>query len=635
MRHRLLSLFFVCSAIQFLIPVPSVLAVDPYVDTGLTAVTPLPDSDLVIVREKFYGATGIDLSAYGITGGTHTYVQSLYFRLYVQNGAGPADSFSGLVILPPSVTILGVITDGTDLGGQSDDGIYTESDSLFAVAIDPDTYSATDRGFESGGGASSEFIGIIDANTLAFGLNVKLGVDDFRIIIDYGNAFDPDLSFDVLAVDVTPPGTAVAVAGILVGDISDTTVFGSGDYGEFPSLQDIPLTSTVAATSAAILPFNPDVSLYLARDPTSGSTFIDSYDTDLDMPLPGQFILDSNVSNPRGVTDHSDGMIYCSGRDGGFARIDPVARTVETTLLANLTGSNIDATNLPGHAEIFVVRNTSGVTQVDVHDPTVPIVVSSFGVADANTPVAIVDGSDGLLYVLDNGGTLASFDATGASFSSLDLNPPTGNYDGMTSRTGTNLLYLLRDTSGDTRIDVFNITTQLVTFDFVTLPVPADPADIADGPDDFLYVIGTGSGQPAGYTIVDPDSGVVVYSHEVMDFPGVYRTLTALQPQPTSVADGSSVVPEASIRHLAWPNPFNPNVEIRYDLPHSGPSRVRVFDVRGRLIRVLHEGNESPGWRSQTWNGRDTEGREAPSGTYLYQITAGGKDVVGKLVLIR
>ncbi len=178
-------------------------AADPYVDTAVVATTALPDADLVIVREKFYGAAGVDLSAYGISGGPHTYVQSLYFRLFVNGTASDSISYSGLVILPESVTILGIIPDKEDLGGASEDGFFTETDSLFGVGTDADAYSENSRGFEYGGGASSEYIGIIDPNTFAFALNVSIGLDDFRVIIDYGDEFAPDLSFDILGVEET------------------------------------------------------------------------------------------------------------------------------------------------------------------------------------------------------------------------------------------------------------------------------------------------------------------------------------------------------------------------------------------------------------------------------------------------
>ncbi len=611
----------------------SALADDPHVDSALTWITPLPDTDLVVVREQFYGASGVDLSAYGIDGGPHDFVQSLYFRLFVDTISSNTDFYSGLIILPESITILGVISDGNDLGGASSDGIFTESDELFGVGTNPDLYAGNTRGFETSGTASGEFIGIIDAHTFAFGLNVGRGLDDFRIIIDYGDSFDSDLSFDILAVDATPPGDAEPVIGIHVGDVNSSVVFGSGDYGEISSLLNIPLTALVPAVPGEIIPFDPEASLYIARDPT-GSTQIDSYDTNLNVPLPGQFVLDTNLPNPRGITEHDDGLIYCCGRDGGFAVMDPVARTEDQALMADLDGNVIDATNLPGHPGIFSIRNVSGDSQIDVIDPDVPIVINTFSIVGPNTPVAIVDGADGLLYVLSSGGILASCNATGGDATSIDLDPPTGSYDGVTSRSGTPYLYLLRNTSGDTMIDIYNTATSSITFDFASLPIPTSPADITDGPGDRLYVIGDGFGGPAGYTVVDANTGAVIYSHEIMDFQGTYRSITGLLPQSSASPVGPT--PQVTeLRHLAYPNPFNPRVEIRFELAEPTQTRVEILDVRGRIVRLLAQETGAPGWNFRIWDGCDTEGRALSSGTYFYRIDTGSTSAVGKMVLVR
>ncbi len=628
-----LAVFLATAAALALFAPGSALAVDPYVDDGLSAATPRPDPDLVVVREKFYGAAGVDLSAYGIGGGPHTYVQSLYFRLFVDGDLPTKDSVAALVVLPPSVTILGVITDGADLGGSGNDGVFTATDAVFGVGADPDLYSTTSRGFDDGAGASTEYVGIIDDNSMAFSLNVSFGVDDFRLIIDYGDSFPADLSFDVLGVEVTPPQGSEPLSGILVGNAGQPVVFGSGDYGEDPSLRDIPLTSTAPATSGAILPFNPQVSLFIARDP-SGDTYIDSYDTALNVPLPGQFLLGTNVSNPRGITEHTSGLVYVVGQMGGFAAIDPVLHTVESVLMKDLAGDVVDVTNLPGHANLYGLRNAAE-DSIDVIDPAVPRVITSFPIPGITNPQAICDGTDGRLYILNRNGKLAWIDPDGANPGLLDLAPPTGNYKGMTSRTGTSLLYLLRNTSAESAIDVFDLNTMQVSFDLAILPTPTAPASITDGPNDLLYAIGTGTFGPAGFAVVDPVSGAVVYSNEIMDFPGVNRSLTALLPQPSAVGDRGGPPSPAELRHLAWPNPFNPRVEIKYELPRAGQTMVRVLDVRGRLLRTLHQGWEPAGWNTQRWDGLDDAGRPLPSGAYFYRITAAGTEAGGKIVLVR
>lgn len=63
-----------------------------------------------------------------------------------------------------------------------------------------------------------------------------------------------------------------------------------------------------------------------------------------------------------------------------------------------------------------------------------------------------------------------------------------------------------------------------------------------------------------------------------------------------------------------YPNPFNPSTSIRFDVPSAGPVRVAVFDVHGRLIRVLADEILSAGSHSVTWDGFDSAGNPVPSG---------------------
>ncbi len=93
--------------------------------------------------------------------------------------------------------------------------------------------------------------------------------------------------------------------------------------------------------------------------------------------------------------------------------------------------------------------------------------------------------------------------------------------------------------------------------------------------------------------------------------------------------------PRPTLSAAARPNPFNPRVTIAFDLPRAGYLSVRVFDARGRLVRVLNDGAEPAGPGTVVWDGRDGEGRLQGSGTYLYEVRAAGERIRGKLALVR
>jgi hypothetical protein len=72
------------------------------------------------------------------------------------------------------------------------------------------------------------------------------------------------------------------------------------------------------------------------------------------------------------------------------------------------------------------------------------------------------------------------------------------------------------------------------------------------------------------------------------------------------------------------PNPFNSSTALSYSLPAATPVTLKVFDMRGRLVRSLMESDQDAGPHSALWDGKDDEGSTVPEGTYLVRLVAGG-----------
>jgi aminopeptidase N len=68
------------------------------------------------------------------------------------------------------------------------------------------------------------------------------------------------------------------------------------------------------------------------------------------------------------------------------------------------------------------------------------------------------------------------------------------------------------------------------------------------------------------------------------------------------------------------PNPFNPRTTLRFSLAEPATIRLRIFDLRGRELRVIHCGALQPGDHERLWDGTDREGRTVASGTYLVRM---------------
>ncbi|MBE0567514.1 MAG: T9SS type A sorting domain-containing protein [Krumholzibacteria bacterium] len=97
-----------------------------------------------------------------------------------------------------------------------------------------------------------------------------------------------------------------------------------------------------------------------------------------------------------------------------------------------------------------------------------------------------------------------------------------------------------------------------------------------------------------------------------------------------------SGVPEArpfAVRN--FPNPFNPATSIEYSLPRRGHLSLKVFNVRGELVRTLVDEVRDQGTGTATWDGTNDLGRQVPSGVYFYEARTGGQVKVHKMALVK
>jgi len=86
----------------------------------------------------------------------------------------------------------------------------------------------------------------------------------------------------------------------------------------------------------------------------------------------------------------------------------------------------------------------------------------------------------------------------------------------------------------------------------------------------------------------------------------------------------------------AYPTPFNPRTELRFELAASSLVDLRVFDLSGRLIKTLAQGESfGVGRHALPWQGRDNDGRQVASGVYFYRFEAGGYSDVGRMMLVK
>jgi hypothetical protein len=99
-----------------------------------------------------------------------------------------------------------------------------------------------------------------------------------------------------------------------------------------------------------------------------------------------------------------------------------------------------------------------------------------------------------------------------------------------------------------------------------------------------------------------------------------------------------AIAPKRSAVLQNFPNPFNPETWIPYQLAEETDVAIRIYNVNGQLIRTLSFGRKPAGsylskGRAAYWDGRNDLGEEAASGIYYYSISAGHYAATRKMIV--
>ena len=92
--------------------------------------------------------------------------------------------------------------------------------------------------------------------------------------------------------------------------------------------------------------------------------------------------------------------------------------------------------------------------------------------------------------------------------------------------------------------------------------------------------------------------------------------------------------------HKSFPNPFNPDVWIPFEIGHGARVTIEIYSSAGQLIRTLDLGYKFPGRyvdisKAAHWDGRNSHGEMVPSGIYFYKLHAGDFVAMGKMIAVK
>ncbi len=97
-------------------------------------------------------------------------------------------------------------------------------------------------------------------------------------------------------------------------------------------------------------------------------------------------------------------------------------------------------------------------------------------------------------------------------------------------------------------------------------------------------------------------------------------------------------IPNSFLTAKNFPNPFNPATTIMFTIPKDldyQKAELVVYDVNGKTVKILLEGNLRAGTYLTRWNGTNEKGELVSSGIYFYELRSGSRKFVGKMNLIK
>lgn len=136
------------------------------------------------------------------------------------------------------------------------------------------------------------------------------------------------------------------------------------------------------------------------------------------------------------------------------------------------------------------------------------------------------------------------------------------------------------------------------------------------------------------YDWLAPGAGLV--QRDVITFAGPrrYRLISFLSPVDID-SEQSSALPQQFQLQQNFPNPFNPSTSIRFELPSSSKITLTVFDLNGRMVKSLYEGEHESGDHSMLWAGDDQQGVLVAAGIYVCRLETKDYSQSMKMVFLK
>ncbi len=140
------------------------------------------------------------------------------------------------------------------------------------------------------------------------------------------------------------------------------------------------------------------------------------------------------------------------------------------------------------------------------------------------------------------------------------------------------------------------------------------------------------------YSFMDsevPGNGIYYYWLQIEDLDGGISYSAVYTVQVTTGGVTNPIIPKITALLNPFPNPFNPDVTIPFDLAVDGNVTLKIYNLKGQLIKnLLNENCKANSYRI-LWDGKDNEGHTVSTGTYIIRMNAPNYQASHKISLIK
>lgn len=103
-----------------------------------------------------------------------------------------------------------------------------------------------------------------------------------------------------------------------------------------------------------------------------------------------------------------------------------------------------------------------------------------------------------------------------------------------------------------------------------------------------------------------------------------------------SIEDMTTIVNSIPVKYLKnYPNPFNPQTTISFELSEKGFTKLEIYNIKGQKVKDLVQGNLNAGKHDFVWDGKNNSNNKVASGVYFYSLTHENRSLVKKMIALK